>query len=383
MVNKSPRFSVLLPTHNRADVIHCAIESVLFQTESDFELLIVGDGCTDRTAQVVGRYLKDKRVKWFDFAKGPGFGYNHRNTVFKQARGKYIAFIAHDDIPFNDHLEKLGTHLDKNPAIDIVYSRALWVDRKGNIMPSTFNLNNKKMLRHFMDIGNAIPASCFVHRRSCFKRLGYWNDKLPQAADWDMYKRIIAAGQERNFIFEPRPTSLHFLASWRSTHTHDEWPHVQATGFAKKQKFLAELLKISVSKDEPEQITFWRQIKKNPARWAVDIRRSVEALIDSTQYYSTLELPKLQVELSTTGQQKINLEKQVSNQKTQIKIREKQIEELKTDNSRLHKELGQLDRRLHEIQSSITFALHRKFFARVKPNSRLHRAIRTVIRRLT
>src|SRR3990167_7312269 len=183
MVKRAPRFSVLLPTHNRADVLGCAIESVLAQTEHNFELLIVGDGCTDNTSRVVGRYLGDKRVQWFDFPKGPGFGYNHRNSVLKKARGKYISFVGHDDILFPDHLAILGNHLDVNKKADIVYSRALWVDRNGQIMPSNFNLNNKSMLRFFMDVGNTVPASPFVHRRSCFNKVGYWNEKLPGIGD--------------------------------------------------------------------------------------------------------------------------------------------------------------------------------------------------------
>jgi len=352
----------------------------LAQTEPSFELLIVGDGCDNRTKRIIKRYQRDNRIKWFDFVKGPGFGYNHRNRVFKQARGKYIAFAPHDDILLPDHLQILGAHLDKNRLVDIVYSRPLWVDRKGQIMPSTFNLNSRKMMRHFMNEGNAVPAACFVHRRSCFDRLGYWNDKLPQAADWDMYKRILAAGSEKNFIFESRPTTLHFLASWRSRRTHDEWPHVLATSFAKKQSFIPDSLKIPVTEDEPEQITFWRLIKRDPAKWADNVRQAVGALIDGTQYYTTLDMLQLQNELDILNQQKTELEKQI---KDQIQARDKHISELNVENARLHKELGRLDRRLHEIQSSITFALHRKFFSWIKPNSRLHRTLRAIMRRLT
>ena len=70
----SPRFTVLMPTHYRPDVIGFAIQSVLNQTETDFELFIVGDGAWPETSAVVHRFT-DPRIRWFDLPKAPGYGY--------------------------------------------------------------------------------------------------------------------------------------------------------------------------------------------------------------------------------------------------------------------------------------------------------------------
>ena len=134
----APRFSVLLPTHNRADVLAYAIRSVLRQTEPDFELLIVGDGCTDNTAGVVAGF-DDPRIRWFDLPKAPHFGYANRNIALKQARGELIGFMAHDDIVFDDHLALLAATLDESGA-EWAYSRPLWVSSDGTVVVYPMNL---------------------------------------------------------------------------------------------------------------------------------------------------------------------------------------------------------------------------------------------------
>ncbi len=89
----APRFSILLPTRDRPELLRLAIRSVLASTAPDFELLVVGDGASRDTAAVVASF-SDARIKWFDLPKAPHMGYANRNVALRQAAGEFIAFAA-------------------------------------------------------------------------------------------------------------------------------------------------------------------------------------------------------------------------------------------------------------------------------------------------
>jgi glycosyltransferase involved in cell wall biosynthesis len=253
-----PKISILLPTHNRADVLPFAIESVLNQ--------------------------------WFDLPKGRFFGYDNRNKVLKQARGEYISFLAHDDIITPDHLALLSKHLDRNDNIDIVYSRSFWINDQGALFPSITNLHDKESLNAFFDIQNTIPASCFMHRRSVFDKIGYWDENLDRAADWDFWKKIINR-ESPNFIFEPTPTVFHFKAIWKSrefTWPADIHPIFQYL-YAEDNNDPSNPITLQYSNGTTLQQNVLEKMKADP--FYIDtLRQSAMALIDHIVYHKFSKL---------------------------------------------------------------------------------------------
>lgn len=278
-VSSAPQFSILLPTHNRSDVLSLAIRSVLSQTVSDFELLVVGDGCTDNTAEVV-KSFNDPRIIWFDLPKAPNFGYANRNVALRTARGALIAFMAHDDLWFPDHLESLAP-LFANEKIELAYSRPLWVIPPGLLAPTTSNLEHKATLETFLAGRNSIPAACVVHRGECFVKYGYWNELLPSSADWDMWTRIIEGGARQNFTYLAEPTALHFRADWRTEATTGQpqllvWKQLHAL-----KNFMPSELRIRIPEGLSEQEAVWQQISKDPNEWVKKTRSAVRQVLDA------------------------------------------------------------------------------------------------------
>jgi Glycosyl transferase family 2 len=206
-----PRFSIVVPTHNRADVLPFAIRSALWQTAGDFELLIAGDGCTDGTADAV-RSFDDPRIRWFDLPKAPGVGYANRNHALREARGIYVAYLGHDDLWFPDHLERLAARLESADA-EFVHSRLLSVDVTGRLRPSSYNIEVPAHQATLWRADMAMTITTVMHTRACLERYGYWSEDLPRMADVEMWHRIVAGGGFRRAAFVCEPTALHFASS--------------------------------------------------------------------------------------------------------------------------------------------------------------------------
>ncbi|HEX8286212.1 MAG TPA: glycosyltransferase [Pyrinomonadaceae bacterium] len=297
---RRPTFSILLPTHNRADVLPFAVASVLAQTCGDFELLVVGDGCTDATAEVVASF-RDARLRWFDLPKAPGFGYANRNVALREARGDLVAFMAHDDLWLADHLELLARGLERGGA-EIAYSRPLWVVPVGLLAPLVFNLHHPETLSRFVGrTFNSIPAGCVVHRRECFDKYGYWDASLPAAADLDLWARIVEGGGRKNFAYVPEPTCLHFRANWRKEADVAQpglhvWKALHAV-----EGFMPGALKLDVPAGMTEQEACWLAMSAEPSRWAAELRDAVWSVIEKRVALSDELLLRLGVEGGSGG----------------------------------------------------------------------------------
>lgn len=185
-----PKVSVIIPAYNHGRFLSETVSSVLAQTYQDFELVVVDDGSTDNTRQVVNIF-RDPKIKYL-YQENRGLS-AARNTGIHASAGEYIALLDSDDIWLPRKLELQVGLLDSHPAAALVYSDAYLFDDQTGTITGRF-LDGKgvfsgKVLRHLLSIQFIKPSTAVI-RRSVFETVGYFDESIREVQDRDMWLRI-------------------------------------------------------------------------------------------------------------------------------------------------------------------------------------------------
>lgn len=189
--SEQPLVSVVIPTYNYGKYLPDAIESVLSQTFKNYELIIVDDGSTDNTKEVVRPYLKNTRIR-YHYQENTGQS-SAKNVGIKLARGDFIAFLDADDSWLPDKLELQMKLFQANPALGVVYSRRLFIAEDGN---DIYHEQPKKLYAGnvlypmFMYGNHFLCSSTSVVRKECFAKVGLFDQALEASEDFDLWLRI-------------------------------------------------------------------------------------------------------------------------------------------------------------------------------------------------
>ncbi len=254
-----------------------AIASVLKQSEQDFELLVVLDGCDDDTRDVVSAF-SDARIRVFDLPKGPGFGYANRNTALRTARGHFMAFCAHDDLLLDDHLQRLSALLVESGAT-LAYSRPLWVSTDGIIVPFGTNLTLDDEMRRFTTQENTIYASAVLTTRAAVTAARYWPEDAANSADWLLWRNILGAGGSR-VAYDRVPTTLHFSADWKKSRFSATREVARLLAIADGAAWWPRDLVHPVGGGRPEQAAVFHALDANGPAFQARLRRAVDCVCD-------------------------------------------------------------------------------------------------------
>ena len=199
-----PLVSVVIPTWNRAGLIVRAINSVLSQTYSNWELIIVDDGSTDNTDEVVKKFQEnDTRIRFIKHEKNSGGNSVPKNIGIKNAAGEYIAFLDSDDEYLPEKMEKQINLFNKSEIKNL-----------GFVGCNNFRINGETSLEtKILDKGNiyekllhnyfiTTPGIIMI-KREVLNKIGKFDENLKFSNDTDFFIRIAKSGFNFYFVDEP------------------------------------------------------------------------------------------------------------------------------------------------------------------------------------
>lgn len=223
MINE--KISIVMVNYNKELYLKDAINSVLEQTYKNWELIIIDDGSTDSSKEIIQHY-NDPRIHPFFLSEN-----NHickaTNLGLSKATGKYIARLDSDDIWIKDKLEKQLIFFQKNPTYKICFTKLDLINENNEIIneknTSLYNLYNTRQtdrydwLRFFFYYGNSLIQSSMIYESELLKEVGMFRLSYVQSHDLDFFIRL-AKRYEFGFIEEP-------LLLYRRTHDQNSASH--------------------------------------------------------------------------------------------------------------------------------------------------------------
>ncbi|HEX9018010.1 MAG TPA: glycosyltransferase [Anaerolineaceae bacterium] len=185
-----PLISVIIPAYNQAAYLREAVDSVLAQTCGDFELVVVDDGSTDETPQVLDGY-HDPRVR---VVRQPNAGLSAaRNTGIRESSAPLVTLLDSDDFFFPEKLALLSDYIASHPEIGMVSGGTLLVDRQSQPLREARKFQVRLDLPTLL-MGNPFTPSAVMFRREWLERAGVFDESLRACEDWDLWVRFAYAG---------------------------------------------------------------------------------------------------------------------------------------------------------------------------------------------
>ncbi len=248
----------MLATYNWSSVLRQSVRSVLWQTYPNLELLVVGDGCTDDSEQVVASF-GDERLRWQNLEANSGSLATPNNAGLARAKGEYVAYQGHDDVWHPNHLAAILAHLHGTGA-DFAYGLAEVLGPPGSRVRFLSGLFREA----YVIPGTWLPPTSIVHRTELARRIGGWRtwDEIEAggAPDRDFVARVLESGAQLTRV--PALTAFKFPSLFRQNVYRDRPSHEQETYVRRieRERFFIErelaalaLRRLSPLKERPKQ----------------------------------------------------------------------------------------------------------------------------------
>ena len=196
-----PHFSVIIPCYNSERFIRETLNSVLTQTYTDFEIIIVDDGSVDDTRSIIESF-DDSRIQ-YHFQSNRGLSAT-RNRLIELAKGELIAFLDHDDIWISNKLEQQIKCFNQSPEVMLVYTNGKTVDDAGNIYGNYISSTELHSGQVFGELlaRNFIILSSTILKKSVLNEIGMFDESFHVAEEYDLFLRL-AHSHAIDYVDEP------------------------------------------------------------------------------------------------------------------------------------------------------------------------------------
>lgn len=214
MSHETPLVSVVIPTYNRSALVQLALDSVLAQTFTSLEIIVVDDGSTDGTGSALARY--GRQICYIPQEnQGESVARNHG---IKCARGEYIAFLDSDDLWHPTKLARQLVSLRENPSVGLVFCQATKIDADGRVLPGpALGAESSDMPLTFENLcrRNLFAPSTVVMRRTLLDAVGGFDPAIQYGEDWDLWLRSVLVAQMQGIPEPLASIRLHRGGQWR------------------------------------------------------------------------------------------------------------------------------------------------------------------------
>lgn len=229
-----PKISVIIPNYNYGHFIGQTIESVMTQNYENIELIIVDDGSTDNSVEIIQRYViqypnKIKLFRQINQGQTPAI-----NAGLRQAKGEIIGWINSDDIYCQGAITHIVDEFERNRHIDIVFGDLALMNQNGKITKKMKQLPIDKMTGAFIGLGRIVASNTVFWRTKLLKNVGYLKDDFIYNMDGEFFSRLFYAGK-----------SIHINKCIANFRIHPQAKSSDYSSHSKFFKFNAEKMKRS------------------------------------------------------------------------------------------------------------------------------------------
>ena len=260
-----PLVSVVLPVYNGETYLKESIDSIISQTYTNFELLIINDGSTDKSEEICLSY-NDDRIKYI-FQKNEGLA-ETLNNALTLCKGKYIARQDQDDISYKNRFQKQVDFLEKNESIVLLGARAKIFSDEVDYLKTHNHATQPSILKFDLMFNNPFVHSTIMFRKTSLEIVGYYNTNRSFYEDYELWSRFVQAGDVANLPDVLLDYRHHDQGLSKSTNYfkddaiyHQNIKNIESL-LGYKSKFINELAAVIHNKTELYKDSSYSELKK-------------------------------------------------------------------------------------------------------------------------